>query len=117
MPQQSDNTNGQPAHADRPLTLWEAMGKLHEIQTQEKIALDKGDIELFRQLLEQQAEAWKIVYLQASRLIAGGRAPVDMIERLEKILDIHRDHEQRVRQADAVIARQLEQLQDNRRVA
>ncbi len=93
------------------------MGELHEVQIQEKIALDKGDIELFRQLLEQQAEAWKIVYLQASRLIASGKAPTDMIERLEKILDIHRDHEQRIRQADAAIRRQLEQLQDDQQAA
>ncbi len=93
------------------------MGKLHEIQTQEKIALDKGDIELFRQLLEQQAEAWKIVYLQASRLIASGRAPTDMIERLEKILNIHRDHEQRIGQANAAIRSQVEQLQDDHKAA
>ena len=63
MPHQLDNTNGQLDQADRHSTLWEAMGKLHEIQTQEKIALDKGDIKLFRQLLDQQAKAWKIVYV------------------------------------------------------
>jgi len=83
---------------------------VHEIQAQEKIALDKGDINLFRQLLDQQTEAWKIVYVQATRLIASGRAPSDMIERLEKILNIHRDHEQRIRQADAAIQRKLGQL-------
>jgi len=93
------------------------MGKLHEIQTQEKIALDKGDIELFRQLLEQQAEAWKIVYLQASRLISSGEAPADMIERLEKTLNIHHDHEQRICQANAAIRHQLEQLQDDHQAA
>ncbi len=117
MPQQSDNINRQPDHADRPSTLWEAMGKLHEIQAQEKIALDKGDIELFRQLLEQQAKAWKIVYLQANRLIASGKAPTDMIDRLEKILNIHRDHKRRIRQADAAIQRKLEQLQDDQQAA
>ena len=117
MPQQSDDIDKQREHTDHPSTLWEAMGKLHEIQTQEKIALDKGDIELFRRLLEQQAEAWKIVYLQASKLIASGKAPPDMIQRLEKILDIHRDHEQRIRQANAAISRQLEQLQDDQRAA
>ena len=117
MPQQSDDIGKQPDHADRPSTLWEAMGKLHEIQTQEKIALDKGDIELFRQLLEQQAEAWKIVYLQASGLIASGKAPPDMIQRLEKILNIHRDYEQRIRQANAAIGRRLDQLQDDHRAA
>lgn len=93
------------------------MGKLHEIQAQEKIALDKGDIELFRQLLEQQAEAWQIVYLQASKLIASGKAPPDMIQRLEKILNIHRDHEQRIHQADATIRRKLEQLKDDHQAA
>ena len=117
MPPQSDDIKRQLDQADQPSTLWEAMGRLHEIQTQEKIALDKGDIELFRQLLEQQAEAWRIVYLQASRLIASGKAPPDMIERLEKILNIHRDHERRIRQADAAIGRQLEQLQDDQRAA
>jgi len=117
MPQQSDSINRQPDHADRPSTLWEAMGKLHEVQTQEKIALDKGDIELFRQLLEQQAEAWKIVYLQASRLIAGGKAPPDMIQRLEKILDIHHDYERRIRQANAAISSRLEHLQDDQQAA
>ena len=117
MLQQSDDINRQLDQADRPSTLWEAMGRLHEIQTQEKIALDKGDIELFRQLLEQQAEAWKIVYLQASRLIASGKAPPDMIERLEKILNIHRDHERRIRQANAAIGRQLGKLQDDHRAA
>ena len=117
MPLQSDDISRQPEHADRPSTLWEAMGKLHEIQAQEKIALDKGDIELFRQLLEQQAEAWKIVYLQASSLIASGKAPADMIERLEKILNIHRDYERRIREADAAIQRKLEQLQDDQRAA
>ena len=93
------------------------MGKLHEIQAQEKIALDNGDIELFRQLLEQQAEAWQIVCLQASSLIASGKAPTDMIERLEKILNIHRDYERRIREADAAIQRKLEQLQDDQRAA
>ncbi|MCK4325057.1 MAG: hypothetical protein KAW89_11035 [Armatimonadetes bacterium] len=93
------------------------MGKLHEIQAQEKIALDKGDIELFRQLLEQQAKAWKIVYLQATRLIASGKAPADMIQRLEKILNIHRDYERRIREADAAIQRKLEQLQDDHKAA
>ena len=39
-----------------PQTLWEAMGQLAEIQTQEKIALDKGDIALFQKLLERQAQ-------------------------------------------------------------
>ena len=93
------------------------MGKLHEIQAQEKIALGNGNIELFRQLLEQQAEAWQIVYLQASKLIASGKAPPDMIQRLEKILDIHRDYEQRIHQADATIRRKLEQLQDDQQAA
>ena len=93
------------------------MGKLHEIQAQEKIALDRGDIELFRQLLEQQAKAWKIVYLQANSLIASGKAPPDMIERLEKILNIHRDYKRRIRQADAAIQRKLEQLQDDHKAA
>ena len=109
--------NRQLDQADQPATLWEAMGKLHEIQAQEKIALDKGDIGLFRQLLGQQAAAWKVVYLQTSRLVASGRAPADMIERLEKILNIHRDHEQRIRQADAAIRRKLEQLQDDHQAA
>ena len=117
MPPLSDDTNRQPDHTDRHSTLWEAMGRLHEIQTQEKIALDKGDIELFRQLLEQQAEAWKIVYLQASKLIASGKAPVDMIQRLEKILNIHHDYERRIRQANAAIGRQLGKLQDDQQAA
>ncbi len=117
MPPQSDDMNRQLEHADRHSTLWEAMGKLHEIQAQEKIALDKGDIELFRQLLEQQAKAWKIVYLQANRLIASGKAPTDMIDRLEKILNIHRDHKRRIREADAAIQRKLEQLQDDQQAA
>ena len=117
MPPQSDDMSRQLEHADRPSTLWEAMGKLHEIQAQEKIALDRGDIELFRQLLEQQAKAWKIVYLQANRLIASGKAPADMIERLEKILNIHRDYKRRIREADAAIQRKLEQLQDDQQAA
>jgi len=117
MAQESDNVDRPPDQADQPSTLWDAMGKLHEIQAQEKIALDKGDINLFRQLLDQQTEAWKIVYVQATRLIASGRAPSDMIERLEKILNIHRDHEQRIRQADAAIQRKLGQLQDGHRAA
>ena len=117
MPEQSDDISRQLEPADRPSTLWEAMGKLHEIQAQEKIALDNGDIELFRQLLEQQAKAWKIVYLQANSLIASGKAPPDMIERLEKILNIHRDYKRRIRQADAAIQRKLEQLQDDHKAA
>ena len=117
MPHKPDNINRQSAHADRPSTLWEAMGKLHEIQAQEKIALDKGDLKLFRQLLDRQTESWKIVYVQATRLIASGRAPSDMIERLVKILNIHHDHEQHIRQADAAIRRKLRQLQDDRRAA
>jgi len=117
MSQQGDNINRQLDKACQPGTLWEAMGKLHEIQTQEKIALDKGNIDLFRQLLDQQAEAWKIVYRQASRLIASDSAPPDMIERLEEILDIHRDHEQRIRQANAAIRRKLEQRQDDHQAA
>jgi len=117
MPPQSDNIGKQREHTGRPSTLWEAMGKLHEIQTREKIALDKGDLELFRQLLEQQAEAWRIVYLQASKLIASGKAPLDMIQRLEKIFDIHCSYERRIHQADATIRRKLEQLQGDHRAA
>jgi len=93
------------------------MGQLHQIQTQEKIALDNGDIALFRQLLEQQAQAWEVVYRQASKLIGSGRAPADMIERLEKILDIHHDYERRIRQADAAIRGKLQQFQDKDRAA
>jgi hypothetical protein len=93
------------------------MGKLHEIQTQEKIALGKGDIELFRCLLEQQVEAWGIVHVQAARLIASGNAPPDMIQRLEKIFNIHRDHERRIQQVNAAIQRTLQQLQDDHQAA
>ncbi len=117
MPQPSDHINKQLDQADRPATLWKAMGQLHQVQTQEKIALDNGDIELFRQLLQQQEEAWKVVYLQANKLIGSGRAPTDMIQRLEKILDIHHDNEQRILQADAAIRGKLEQLQDKHRAA
>jgi len=113
----SDHINRQSDQANRPATLWEAMGQLHQIQTQEKIALDRGDIELFRQLLQQQDGAWKVVYLQANKLIANGRAPTDMIQRLEKILNIHHDNEQRILQADAAIRGKLQQLQDKQRAA
>ncbi len=114
MSQSSDRTNRQSDQPAPPTTLWEAMGRLHQIQTQEKIALDNGD---FRQLLEQQAQAWEVVYRQASKLIGSGRAPADMIERLEKILDIHHDYERRIRQADAAIRGKLQQFQDKDRAA
>ncbi len=118
MPQRLDNNIDKSSdRPDKSLTLWEAMGELHTIQTQEKIALDKGDIDLFRQLLKQQARAWNVVYLQASRLINRGEAPPDMIRRLEKILDIHHDHEQRIRQANAAIRRKLAQMRDDYQAA
>jgi len=77
MSQQSSDVNPKSSLTEQGSTLWEAMGKLNEIQTQEKIALDNGDIELFQELLKQQAEAWEIVYGQAARLIATGKAPPD----------------------------------------
>ncbi len=108
MPRPSSTSS--PGKSDRPLTLWEAMGKLHEIQTQEEIALDNGDIGLFQELLEQQARAWQVVYVQAGELITIGKAPPDMIARLEKILNIHCDHEQRLREANGEIQARLRLL-------
>lgn len=95
------------------LTLWEAMGKLHEIQTQEKIALHNGDIELFQELLEQQATAWQVVYAQAGELIAVGKAPPDMIFRLEKILNIHRDRKRQLHEARAEMQARLASPEDS----
>ena len=111
MSQQSNGVNSQSSSKNQSLTLWEAMGKLHEIQTQEKIALDNGDIELFQELLKQQAEAWEIVYVQAARLIASGKAPSDAIQRLEEILNIHRDRKQRLQEARAEIEARLKSLE------
>ena len=98
----------------RPQTLWEAVGQLSNIQTQEQIALDNGDIELFQKLLDEQAQAWQVVYVQAAELIAIGKAPPDMIPRLEKILNIHRDHEQRLQEAKKEDQAKLEQLEGER---
>lgn len=105
MPQTSSLT-----HA--PQTLWEAVGQLAEIQTQEKIALDNGDIGLFQRLLEQQAQAWQVVCTHAAELIATRRVPEDMIQRLQQRLNIHRDHERRLQQAKDEIRQKLEKLQD-----
>ena len=116
MPTVSSSRTG-PHKRGGALTLWEAVGKLHEIQTQEKIALDKGDIELFQELLEQQSEAWQVVYAQAAELIALGKAPADMIPRLEKILNIHRDHKRQLQQARAEIKARLESPENNERAA
>lgn len=91
MPQPSPKPNS-PASNDL-LTLWEAMGVLHQIQTQEKIARDKGDAELLQNLLEEQAEAWEVVCRQAGELIVTGQAPTNMIQQLEKILNIHRNRQ------------------------
>jgi len=110
MLQQSNGVSSQSSSKNQSLTLWEAMGKLHEIQTQEKIALDKGDIELFQELLKQQAEAWEVVYVQVARLIASGKAPSDAIQRLEEILNIHRDRKRRLREARAEIEARLKSL-------
>jgi len=111
MSQQSSDVNPKSSSTDQGSTLWEAMGKLNEIQTQEKIALDNGDIELFQELLKQQAEAWEIVYVQAARLIATGKAPPDAIQRLEDILSIHRDRKQRLQEARAEIEARLKLLE------
>ena len=117
MSQQSSDVNPKSSSTDQGPTLWEAMGKLHEIQTQEKIALDNGDIELFQELLKQQAEAWEIVYVQAARLIATGKAPSDAIQRLEEILNIHRDRKWRLQEARAEIEARLVSLQNSEEVA
>ncbi len=111
----SSRTN--PGKWGGALTLWEAVGKLHEIQTQEKIALDKGDIELFQELLEQQSEAWQVVYAQAAELIALGKAPADMIPRLEKILNIHRDHKRQLQQTRVGFEARLENSGNSERAA
>ncbi len=95
-----------------PQTLWEAVGQLSEIQTQEKIALDNGDIGLFQRLLEQQAQAWQVVCTHAAELIATRKVPEDMIQRLQQRLNIHRDHERRLREAKEEIRHKLEKLQD-----
>jgi len=116
MPTESSSRTG-PDKRNGALTLWEAMGKLHEIQTQEEIALDKDDIELFQELLEQQARAWQVVYVQASELIARGKAPPDMIPRLEKILNIHRDHKRQLHEARAEMQAGLESPEDSEKVA
>jgi len=101
----------------RPQTLWEAVGQLSNIQTQEQIALDNGDIELFQNLLDEQARAWQVVYVQAAELIAIGKAPPDMIPRLAKILNIHRDHEQRLQEAKSEIQAKLEELEEGKHAA
>ena len=116
MAPQSSSIAG-PHKSDGPLTLWEAMGQLHEIQTQEQIALEKGDIELFQELLEQQARAWQVVYTQAGELIARGKAPPDMISRLEKILNIHHDRTRQLQEAKAQIEARLESLGNSERAA
>ncbi len=100
-----------------PQTLWEAVGQLAEIQTQEEIALDNGDIVLFQRLLEQQAQAWEVVYNQARELMATGKAPEDMIERLQQRLNVHRDHERQLQQAKEEIQRKLEKLQSQQHAA
>ncbi len=100
-----------------PQTLWEAVGQLSNIQTQEKIALDNGDIELFQELLDEQARAWQVVYVQAAELIAIGKAPPDMISRLAKILNIHRDHERRLNEAKMEIQAKLEELEEGKHAA
>ncbi len=117
MSQQSSDVNPKSSLTEQGSTLWEAMGKLNEIQTQEKIALDNGDIELFQELLKQQAEAWEIVYGQAARLIATGKAPPDAIQRLEDILSIRHDHKQRLQQARTEIQARLLSLQNSEEAA
>jgi len=107
---QSPGLNDPLNHADQATTLWEAMGKLHNIQTQEKIAQANGDIELLRDLLEQQTEAWQVVCVQARKLVASGKAPQDMIEHLEEILNIHHNHQQWLQEAKANIQAKLAQL-------
>jgi hypothetical protein len=111
MSQQSSDVNPKSSSKSQSLTLWEAMGKLHEIQTQEKIALDNADIELFQELLKQQGEAWEIVYVQVARLIATGKAPSGAIQRLEEILNIHRDRKRRLQEARAEIEARLKSLE------
>ena len=108
----------QPSSLSRPpQTLWEAVGQLAEIQTQEQIALDNGNIDLFRHLLQKQAQAWEVVDSHARELIATGKAPADMIQRLQERLKIHRDFEARLQQAKEEIQRKLEKLQSQQHAA
>ncbi len=75
-----------------PQTLWEAIGEIVEIRTQQEIAPNKSDVGLFHRLREQQAQALLVVYAEAGELIATGQAPQDMIERLQRRLNIPCDY-------------------------
>ena len=68
------------------------MGQIVEIRTQQEIAPNKSDIGLFHRLREQQAQALLVVYAEAGELIAAGQAPQDMIQRLQRRLNIPRDY-------------------------